>query len=198
MLFNLTATASYGFNNFFPSIVQGFNMGSRTVTLLLTAPPYVFGAICSLFVCYNSDKRKERGYHICIGLSVAIIGFIVSATTLAQAARYTAAFLYIGGIFSINPLIYAWLLSTLQQTPEKKAASAAVVNVFGHFGNIISPQFFPASDEPRYLMAMLLMMSMAIVAAVMSGVVKITLIRENKKLRRDADARGVKYNPYTL
>lgn len=108
MLFNLGITASYGFNNFFPSIVQGFNMGSRTTTLLLTAPPYVLGAIASLFVCHSSDRRKERGYHIIVGVAVAIVGFIVSAASLQQAARYTAAFLYIGGLFSVNPLVFAW------------------------------------------------------------------------------------------
>lgn len=198
MLFNLGITASYGFNNFFPSIVQGFNMGSRTITLLLTAPPYVFGAICSLFVCYSSDRQKERGYHIMGGVGVAVIGFIVSAASLQQPARYTASFLYIGGLFSVNPLVYAWALSTLSSTPEKRAASSAVVNVFGHCGNIMSPYFFPSTDAPRYLMAMLLMMAMAVLTVIMATSVKFSLARENKKLKVDSERRGVIYNPYTL
>lgn len=198
MIFNLAITASYGFNNFFPSIVQGFNMGSRTLTLVLTAPPYFFGAFVSLFVCYSSDRNKERGYHIIGGVAVAVVGFIISAASLATAARYTAAFLYIGGLFSINPLVYAWALSTLSSTPEKRAASAAIVNVFGHFGNIMSPYFFPSTSAPRYLMAMLLMMAMAVLTVVMAVTVKFALIRENKKLRRDAETRGVACNPYTL
>lgn len=198
MFFNLGITASYGFNNFFPSIVQGFNMGSRTTTLLLTAPPYVLGAICSLFVAASSDRRKERGYHIIAGVGVAIIGFIVSASSLQQAARYTAAFLYIGGLFAVNPLVFAWCLSTLSKTPEKRAASAAVCNVFGHLGNIMSPYFFPSTDAPRYLMAMLIMMSMAVLTIVMAMVIKFMLIRENKKLKRESEERGVLYNPYTL
>jgi hypothetical protein len=198
MTFNLGITASYGFNNFFPSIVQGFNMGTRTITLLLTAPPYFFGAFVSLFVCYNSDRLKERGYHIIGGVGVAVIGFIISAASLATPARYTAAFLYIGGLFSVNPLVYAWALTTLSQTPEKRAFSAAVVNVFGHFGNIMSPYFFPSTDAPRYLMAMLLMMAMAVLTVAMASSVKFFLIRENKKLKVDSESRGVVYNPYTL
>lgn len=198
MLFNLGITAAYGFNNFFPSIVQGFNMGSRTITLLLTAPPYVFGAVVSLFVCYSSDRRKERGYHIIGGVSVAVVGFIVSAASLQTAARYTAAFLYIGGLFSVNPLVYAWALSTLSSSPEKRAASAAIVNVFGHCGNIMSPYFFPENSAPRYLMAMLIMMGMAALTVTMACAVKLALKRENKKLRQDADSRGVVFNPYTL
>jgi drug/metabolite transporter superfamily protein YnfA len=197
MLFNLGITASYGFNNFFPSIVQGFGMGTRTITLLLTAPPYLLGAICSLFVCWNSDRMKERGFHIIGGVSVAIVGFIVSAASLQQAARYAAAFLYIGGLFSVNPLVFAWCLSTLAKTPEKRAASAAIVNVFGHMGNIMSPYFF-LQDEPRYLPAMLTMMAMAVLTVTMALVTKFVLIRENKKLKMTSEERNVAYNPYTL
>lgn len=197
MLFNLGITASYGFNNFFPSIVAGFDMGTRTITLLLTAPPYLLGAILSLLVCWNSDRMKERGFHIIGGVSVAIIGFIVSAASLQHAARYAAAFLYIGGLFSVNPLVFAWCLSTLAKTPEKRAASAAIVNVFGHMGNIMSPYFF-LQDEPRYLPAMLTMMAMATLTVTMALVTKYILIRENRKLKTDSEARGVAYNPYTL
>jgi hypothetical protein len=198
MLFNLGITASYGFNNFFPSIVQGFNLGTRTITLLLTAPPYLFGAIVSLFICYNSDRLKERGYRIIGGVGVAVVGFIISAASLATAPRYMAAFLYIGGLFSVNPLVYAWALTTLSQTPEKRAVSAAVVNVFGHFGNIMSPYFFPSTDSPRYLMAMLLMMAMAVLTVLMESSVKFALIWENKNFRETSERRGAAYNPYTL
>jgi hypothetical protein len=173
-------------------------MGSREVTLLLTAPPYLLGAAASLLVCWDSDKRKERGYHIISGVGVAIVGFIISAASLQQAARYTAAFLYIGGLFSVNPLVYAWCLSTLSKTPEKRAASAAIVNVVGHMGNIMSPYFFPSTDGPRYLMAMLCMMSMAVLTVAMAMITKFVLIRENKKLRKETDERGVTYSPYTL
>lgn len=172
-------------------------MGTRTLTLLLTAPPYFFDAIMSLVVCYSGDRRKERGYHIIGGVSVAVIGFVISAAFLVQAARYKAAFLYIGGLFSVNPLVYAWAVSTLSATPEKPAAAAAVVNVFGHFGNIMSPYFFPFTSAPRYLMAML-MMAMAVLTVVMAGSVKFALTGENKKLKGDSERRRVVYNLYTL
>ena len=89
-------------------------------------------------------------------------------------------------------------MSTLSKTPEKRATSAALVNVFGSLGNIMSPYFFPGSDAPRYLMAMLIMMSMAVLTVVMALTMKFALIRENKKLKVDSENRGVIYNPYTL
>lgn len=41
---NIGITAAYSFSNFYPSIVRGFGYG-RTITLVLTAPPYIFAAI---------------------------------------------------------------------------------------------------------------------------------------------------------
>jgi hypothetical protein len=77
MFFSMGITAAYGFNNFLPSIVQGFGFGARTTTLLLTAPPYLLAAIASLFICHTSDRRKQRGYHIMAGVAVTIIQFII-------------------------------------------------------------------------------------------------------------------------
>jgi mannose/fructose/N-acetylgalactosamine-specific phosphotransferase system component IIC len=76
-----------GFNNFFPTIVKGFHLGSTTTTLLLTAPPYLVGAIVSFAVAYSSDRHKERGFHISVPMSVAMVGFIISVATLNVPAR---------------------------------------------------------------------------------------------------------------
>jgi hypothetical protein len=90
------------------------------------SPLYVFGAIVSRFVCYPSDRRKKRGYHITGRVSVAVFDFIVSASALKTAARYTTALLYIGGLFFTDPLVNAWALLTLFPSPGKRAASAAI------------------------------------------------------------------------
>lgn len=58
---NITISAAYGFSNFFPAIVRGFGFESRTTTLLLTAPPYVFAAIGGLVNAWHSDHTNERG-----------------------------------------------------------------------------------------------------------------------------------------
>ncbi|KAL2202423.1 MFS general substrate transporter [Sarocladium strictum] len=150
---------AYGFNNFFPTIVRSMNLGNRTITLVLTAPPYLFGAIISFAVAYSSDRFNERGYHISVPMLVAIVGFAISVATLNNPARYFASFLYCAGAFAANAAVYSWAASSLNQTPEKRACATAIVNLLSQFGNIWSPYFFPASDGPRYVMAMLLMMA---------------------------------------
>lgn len=194
---NIFMTSSYGFNNFFPTMVRGFGMGSSTIVLVLTAPPYILGTIVSFCVTWSSDRKKERGYHIMVNNCISIVGFIISVATLNTAARYTAAFLYISGSFSANALVYTWAVSSLGQTPEKRAAGGAIVNICGHLGNVMSPYFFPGSDSPRYTMAMILQIVFAGLTFCMAFGSKTYLTRQNRKLKSFADEIGGWYNPFT-
>ncbi|KAF3046103.1 hypothetical protein E8E12_011107 [Didymella heteroderae] len=194
---NIFLTASYGFNNFFPTMVRGFGIGNNTISLLLTAPPYVLGTAVSFFVAWSSDRKKERGFHIMANNCCAIIGFIISVATLNTAARYTASFLYTSGSFSANALVYTWAVSSLGQTPEKRAAGGAIVNICGHLGNVMSPYFFPNSDSPRYTMAMILQIVFASLTLCMAFTSKTYLGRQNKKLKEMSNQTGSFYNPFT-
>ncbi|CRK15550.1 hypothetical protein BN1723_010706 [Verticillium longisporum] len=194
---NIFITSSYGFNNFFPTMVRGFNLGSDNVSLLLTAPPYVWGTIVSFLVAWSSDRKRERGFHIMANLGCSITGFIITVATVNTAARYTAAFLYTSGSFSANALVYTWAVSSLGQTPEKRAAGGAIVNICGHIGNVISPYFFPDRDAPRFTMAMILQIVFASLALTMAGVSKMYLRKQNSKLRESAERLGRAYNPFT-
>ncbi|PSN71793.1 MFS general substrate transporter [Corynespora cassiicola Philippines] len=194
---NICMTSSYGFNNFFPTIVRGFGLGSETTTLALTAPPYIFGTIISFGVAWNSDRLKERGYHIMVNNCCAVAGFIISVATLNHAARYASAFLYTSGSFSANALVYTWAVSSLSQTPEKRAAGGAIVNIMGHLGNVMSPYFFPDNHAPRYTMAMILQIVFAGLTCATAFLSKLYLRRQNKKIKERADASGTEYNPFT-
>ncbi|KAJ9666158.1 hypothetical protein H2201_003837 [Coniosporium apollinis] len=181
-----------------PTIVRGFNLGSRTTTLLLTAPPYLLGAIISFIVAYSSDRFGERGYHIAVPMLVAVVGFAISVAILNVPARYFASFLYISGCFAANSLVYSWGASTTGQTPEKRACATAIINVMGQLGNIWSPYCFRSGDSPRYTLAMVLMMAFSILSAVLCAFMKGVLRRDNKKLVQRFEGTGTEPQLYTL
>ncbi|KAM0712019.1 hypothetical protein Q7P37_011113 [Cladosporium fusiforme] len=81
-------------------------------------------------------------------------------------------------------------------TPEKKATSIAIQNVLSNIGNIMAPYFFVDSDEPRYLMAFILMFVMAGITISCAMLMKFMLWRTNKKLLKYALEHGTPYNPY--
>lgn len=111
---------AYGFNNFYPSFLRGLNLGSNTITLVLTAPPYLIGAIISFLVAFSSDRHNERGFHISVPMLVAIIGFIISAAALGVPARYFASFLYASGAFAANSMVYSWAVGAEPNSREAR------------------------------------------------------------------------------
>ncbi|EJT71142.1 hypothetical protein GGTG_10402 [Gaeumannomyces tritici R3-111a-1] len=195
---NIFMTGSYGFNFFFPTLVRGLGIGNNTTSLLLTSPPYLLGAACSFFASWNSDRTPERGYHICVGLGAAAVGYVITISTPNVAARYAASFLFAPGSFSANALVYTWAVSTLSTTPEKRAAAGAIVNIFGHLGNIVSPYFFRPEEQPVYRLAFVLMLVFGATAFAIAISTKMYLKWQNSKLRRRADQTGEIYNPYIL
>jgi len=194
----MSNNSAYGFNNFYPTIVKGFNLGSRTITVVCNETPYLLGTVISFLVVYSSYRNKEHAFHISTPLLFAIAGFIITVATLNVPARYFASFLYIGGCFGSNAIIYTWASATLNQTPAKRACATAIVNIMSQFGSIWSPYFFRPADSPRYILAMLLMMSFSAVTVVLSLFMKAVLRRENKKILAAAAGTGETPNLYTL
>jgi ABC-type dipeptide/oligopeptide/nickel transport system permease component len=81
---------------FFPTVVSslGFN---TTITLVLTAPPSLVAGVVGICVGISSGKFNDRSWHITIMMSIATIGFVISAVTLNLAARYISCFLFASG-----------------------------------------------------------------------------------------------------
>lgn len=198
VIINLSLSAAYGFSNFFPAIVRGLGFQSRTTVLLLTAPPYVFAAIGSLVNAWHSDRNRERGFHFSAPVMVGIAGYIVCLATTNTSARYAASFMYVGGMFTANPLINVWITGTLSKTPEKRAVAVALINVLGQIGNFIAPYFFDDGDEPRYQRAFVLMLMFGVFAIAGALTLKFLLHRSNRKLADKALREGTVYNPYML
>ena len=192
---NIAISAAYGFSNFFPSIVRGFGY-SNVVSLLLTCPPYIFAAIGSLINAWHSDRTSERGYHFAIPIAIGCIGYIICLSTMNGGARYGASFLYVGGMYTANPLISTWVSSTMGRTPENRAIAVALCNVLGQIGNVIAPYFFRESDNPRYQLAFILMMVCAVVAISATTGLKFHLKYLNKKLYQKSLLQGTVYQPY--
>lgn len=132
---HLSAT---GFNSFFPTVVRTLGF-SRTMTLVLTCPPYLVSALACLATGISSGKFNERTWHITGGMVVAMIGFITASCTMNVAARYTACFLFASGCYAVNAVILGWVTATLGQTSEKKAAALSIVNMFGNASFIYTP-----------------------------------------------------------
>ncbi|KAH8653245.1 major facilitator superfamily domain-containing protein [Tricladium varicosporioides] len=171
------------FNNFFPTVVGslGFN---RTITLVLTCPPYLVSGFVGYLVGLTSGKLNERTWHITISMGVALGGFIISCATMNTAARYVACFMFASGAYAVNSVILGWVSATLGQTTEKKATSLGIVNVVANASYIYTAYLYPKSDGPKYLTGMGANAGFAFATIAGSWVFRIWLQRTNKKIRQ--------------
>jgi multisubunit Na+/H+ antiporter MnhG subunit len=109
---------------------------STTITLVLTCPPFLLAGAAGIATGWSSGRMHERTWHITGGLLVAIVGFVIAASTLNTAGRYVACFIFPIGAYSVNSVIIGWASSTLSQTKEKKAVVLAMTNVGGQIGKL--------------------------------------------------------------
>lgn len=184
--------AANGFKNFFPTAVEtlGFN---RTITLVLTCPPYLIAGIISVFWSASSGKFNERTWHITSAKAVAIFGFVLGCATLNTGARYFAMVVFAIGTYAVNSIILGWVGATCGQTKEKKASSLAIVNTIANASFVWTPYLWPKTDAPRYTIAMSSSAGFSVATAAAAWVMKLWLIRTNKKIRQSSDENTLFY-----
>ncbi|KFY29700.1 hypothetical protein V494_08541 [Pseudogymnoascus sp. VKM F-4513 (FW-928)] len=180
------------FNNFFPTVVGSLGY-DRTITLVLTCPPYLVSGFFGYAIGITSGKYNERTWHITGCMGAALVGFIISCITLNTPARYISCFLFASGAYAVNSVILGWVSATLGQTTEKKAVSLSIVNVVANASYIYTAYLYPKSDGPKYLTAMGSNAGFAFATIASAWVFRFWLMRTNAKIRRSADESKVFY-----
>ncbi|KAL7269630.1 hypothetical protein RUND412_007692 [Rhizina undulata] len=176
--------------NFFPTLVAtlGYN---RTISLLLTAPPYVLCVITAFANARHADKTGERYLHVTIPMWVALVAYIIAACTTATAPRYLSMMLMVPGIYTSYVVALAWCANTLPRPPAKRAAALAAINAAANTSQIYTAYFYPESQGPRYVMAMGINAGATIFSIIAATVLKIYLTKLNKRLDRGLPVRDV-------
>ncbi|KAJ3961095.1 hypothetical protein N0V92_002227 [Colletotrichum tropicale] len=184
-LMQLGLNTAASFTNFFPTIVATLGYNQRD-TLLLSAPPYVFAAILGITNSWHSDKHRERWLHIVWPQVFCSVGFIISATTLNVAARYTATFMMMS-VYGSFGCILSWVSTTLPRPSTKRAVSYAVVNAGSNLASIYASYFYPKSHGPQYWQANILNVAFAAMCILLATILHFYLRWRNRKLRRAGD-----------
>ncbi|KAJ5021742.1 glycoside hydrolase superfamily [Bipolaris maydis] len=187
--FHLSACS---FNSFFPTVVKTLGF-STTITLVLTCPPFLFAGAAGIATGWSSGRMHERTWHITCGLLVAVVGFVIAASTLNTAGRYIACFIFPVGAYSVNSVIIGWASSTLSQTKEKKAVVLAMTNVGGQIGYIYGAYLWPETDKPRYGIGFGASAGFALLSILCAWIIRAMLIKENKRLRQSTNERIMLY-----
>lgn len=169
---------------FLPTIVR--DMGFENITAQgLTAPPYLVAFFVVIATAYYSDRLQSRSLFIiahallaAVGYStIAILGYLKSSYTLV---RYLALYPAIAGFFSSVTVIITWTINN-QESDSKKGTGMAILNVIGQFGPLVGTSIFPDEEGPWYVKGLTICAVFMVVVAILAGVLRWVLIRENRK-----------------
>ncbi|GAC76509.1 permease of the major facilitator superfamily [Moesziomyces antarcticus T-34] len=181
LAFMLTSvTVGVGFNQFFPTIVGSLGY-SHTVTLLLTAPIWLFAFFACLANGLHSDRVQERTLHIIIPLLFGIVGFIISSTTTSLGARFFALFIEASS-YAGYTCVLGWIAPSIPTPRYKKAVALALINAFSQLGNISASYVWPKKWGPKYWQSNTISSAMFVACIALVLLHRAMLKRENAQL----------------
>ncbi|EPQ30078.1 uncharacterized protein PFL1_02195 [Pseudozyma flocculosa PF-1] len=188
MQHGLSVTNSY--SQFFPSIVKTLGY-DRIRTLALTAPPYAFAFIVSVFTAWHSGKTNERCFHIIIPMCVTIIGTILMMFLKSLAGRYVSMFMVGIGSYAAFSLILSWISATMVRPKAKRAAALAISNALANISHVYTSYAFSDSTKPYYRPGGSMICGFAALVCVCALSLRTLLKKRNDKMERDETERVV-------
>ncbi|KAF8333075.1 major facilitator superfamily domain-containing protein [Cantharellus anzutake] len=172
------------------SVVQTLGY-SRSITLLLTAPPYLLSCVVMMLNGFHSDKTQERFKHVSIPLVVLVLAHILALSTTAVVPRYLAMLALPSSYSSSIIVSLTWISETLNQPPEKRAAAIAFLNAVAHTANVWTPYLY--TSPPRYLLAFSVNIAAALLAIISSA-----FTRQHLKILNDEEENEGRRGQYIL
>lgn len=140
LIYFLIQIASYGLNFWAPQLIRSAGTESPVAIGLLTAIPYICGAISMVVIGRVSDASGERRKFVC-GLVVAgAIGFFSAGIFAQHTSLLIVSLALLGaGIIASIPAFWALPPKLLAGAGAGAAGGIALINTMGQFGGIVSP-----------------------------------------------------------
>ncbi|OAL46979.1 MFS general substrate transporter [Pyrenochaeta sp. DS3sAY3a] len=147
------SACSYGTKFTLPTITKGMGF-SNTNAQLMTVPPYVAGAISSIFFARLSDRFYWRLPFVAIPLSFIFIGYAVVISFDGNLGgnlgpAFFAIILTCMGIYPIQPAGSSWAANNL--APSSRRAIGVAFNIcVGNIGGVVGSYMYLEAEKPKY------------------------------------------------
>ncbi|KAI9044852.1 major facilitator superfamily domain-containing protein [Aspergillus affinis] len=176
---NMLSQTQGSIANYFPTLVASLNF-TETISLLLTAPPYILAGTVYYVLMFYSDRKNTVYPIILLCVAISIVMYIIPMTTLNVGARYFS--MVILPFASVGPqlLLYKTINLHLARPVAKRAAASALVNAIGGTSNIWASYLYYA--PPQFFAAFGTLMGSAVLLAITMTVYRGLVRRENKRL----------------
>ncbi|WP_397459105.1 MFS transporter [Pseudomonas asplenii] len=140
LIYFLIQVASYGLNFWAPQLIRSAGTESPVAIGMLTAIPYVCGAISMVIIGRLSDASGERRKYVCALVIAGAIGFFSAGIFANHTTLLIVSLALLGaGIIASIPAFWALPPKLLAGAGAGAAGGIALINTMGQFGGIVSP-----------------------------------------------------------
>ncbi|NPT58234.1 MFS transporter [Paraburkholderia elongata] len=121
-----------------PTLIKDSGIHDVFAIGILSAIPYIVGAIGMLTIAGHSDKKRERRWHFAVPFALTAIGF--SLIGLFYSNIYgTVVLLSLASIGIFTAFAIFWTMPTQYLSASAKAAGIGYISTIGMLGGFFSP-----------------------------------------------------------
>jgi MFS family permease len=136
----------YGISFWMPQIVKDLGVRDMFLNGLVTSIPFVVACVAMIVVGRNSDRTRERKWHIILSAAVGAVGLVGGATltgvpVLALASLSCA----LGG--ALASIAVLWVLPNALLTGAAAAGGIALMATVGNLGGYVAPYVMGLAKE---------------------------------------------------
>jgi MFS transporter, ACS family, tartrate transporter len=169
LLYLLVGVGFFGITLWLPQIIKQIS-GMSTVTVgMLSAVPFLLGAIAMILNGRHSDRSLERRWHLSFPLAIGSIGLAASA--LGHSAYTELAWVCIALIGIGASLSVFWSIPSSFLTGRAAAGGLALVNVISGFSGFLGPYAIGwiRGHSPDFSNALFFMAGSVAIAAILAA-----------------------------
>ncbi|KAJ7772119.1 major facilitator superfamily domain-containing protein [Mycena maculata] len=209
--------STYGVGFFVTLILRGLGW-SVSASLLLSAPPFVFAGISTVFFSRLSDRYRQRAPFIAFQCLAAIAGWTLTGFAPSGLWRYAGKrpqlslsaciillISYRPGLFLSNAGSSGCVIGILAYSSNnivshsKRAIVSSVVISAGGVGGLVASNIFTQASAPRYLPGIIITIISQVVLLAVLGTTTVYFRHQNARaVRESAQLEGHRGFLYTL
>jgi hypothetical protein len=178
----LSAIPVTAFSVFLPLVLKPLTSKPAQANLL-TAPPFLFGAVVLYAFSHWSDKTKKRIVPILWSLALLLLGLIGVVILPASWAgiRYIFLCVLLSGTFVASPLTIAWFTGNLPETGKRSIVLG--INGWGNLAGVFSSLLFHPSYAPTYIFPFIVTLILVLISFTGYAIFHKAILSVNSKRR---------------
>ncbi|CAN5343080.1 MFS transporter [soil metagenome] len=128
----------YGVGFWLPNLIKAAGVAKPLDIGLLSAVPYIVGAIAMVLIGKHSDKTGERHGHLIVLALVGAVGFLISSL-FPDSLVLALGGITVATVAILSAVSLSWSLPTAYLSVAAAAAGIAMVNSLGNLAGFVSP-----------------------------------------------------------